>query len=89
MKTREEILKLWSDQDLCPDFFPVLEELLKDRETLQAKLGEERREAFHAGYQSKENKCSLQCLHKRTESYMPAGQHGKVVTRCLECWKEI
>lgn len=88
MKSREEILKLWSDQDLCPDFFPVLEELLKDRETLQAKLGEERREAFHAGYKS--NKVHpLSCLHKRTESYMPAGQHGKVVKRCLDCWKEV
>jgi len=40
MKTREEILKLWEDQEICPDFLPILEELLNDRETLQTRLQE-------------------------------------------------
>lgn len=35
MKTKEEILKLWSDQEACPDFEPTLNEILNEREKLK------------------------------------------------------
>lgn len=37
MRTREEVINLWSDQEKCPDFKPILEELLNDLEN-QEKL---------------------------------------------------
>lgn len=38
-KTNEEILNLWNDQEACPDFKPVLDELLVERDRLRSALG--------------------------------------------------
>lgn len=88
MKTREEILKLWSDTELCEDFGPILEELLNDRDTLMLKIGEERREAFHAGYQSNKPNPALECQHRRTESIKTIKPPFQVIV-CLDCGKEL
>ena len=40
MKTRKEIEQLWIDQDACPDFEPVLNEVLDELDRLRARLGE-------------------------------------------------
>ena len=40
MKTREEILKLWGDYDLCDNFEPVLIELLDNMDSLKSDLKE-------------------------------------------------
>lgn len=31
MRTNQEILDLWNDQEACPDFKPILDELLENR----------------------------------------------------------
>jgi len=43
MKTKEEMLAIWADQEKYPDFLPILKEFLEDVETLKEKefeLGE-------------------------------------------------
>ena len=55
MKTRQEILALWKDYDKCPDFEPVLEELLKEREQIGSKLWDliaVQKESAHDEYMS-------------------------------------
>lgn len=39
-KTKEEILKLWSDYEKCPDFRIVLDEMLLEIQSLKEKLSQ-------------------------------------------------
>lgn len=73
MKTREEILALWIDQEKCPDFEPILKELLDDRDRLLKAYEEEHR----------------RCDHQVTLKFSKPEHPGITFHRCYSCGREV